>query len=75
MCKTLKSFEQHLSVSLSCFDLESPHNSFEHPISARFDADFSFSQTANITSTFDASAFRFDSSLTDMGLTFDNTAT
>ena len=42
---------------------------------ARFDADFSFSQTANITSTFDASAFRFDSSLTDMGLTFDNTAT
>ena len=42
---------------------------------ARFDADFSFSQTANITTTFDASAFRFDATLSDMGLTFDNTAT
>ena len=42
---------------------------------ARFDADFSFSQTANITTTFDASAYRFDATLSDMGLTFDNTAT
>ena len=42
---------------------------------ARFDADFSVSQTANITTTFDASAFRFDATLSDMGLTFDNTAT
>ena len=41
---------------------------------ARFDADFSVSQTANITTTFDASAFRFDATLSDMGLTFDNTA-
>lgn len=41
---------------------------------ARFDTAFSTDQIADVTTTFDASEFKFDSTLTINGLTFDTTA-
>ena len=74
---TSSKFDEGLAGITNPLDFSQDNYTFDDTIGgpfARFDTAFSTDQVADITTTFDASEFKFDSSLTINGLTFDTTA-
>ena len=74
---TTSKFDEGLAGITNPLDFSQDNYTFDDTIGgpfARFDTQFGHEQTADITTTFDASEFKFDSTLTINGLTFDTTA-